>query len=258
MTLKAALFELSTIVTSEFASRDAREDLAKHLGTPGLGVPYDQAVGCSPDSLVLRMLDIHRKPSDGFARFDARQFLTERTDHRLKAVCLQPGGRDLLEALRASGVQRALMTNLHSKPVADCLAALNVPPFDTIVSADDIWYYEPHPYAYELALRTLGLRPAHCIAVAHSYPSVRTAQRAGLGVLVVNQPTFPLAERRVARTRTLGGFGPCDLEQAWTDTRRTMPRKRHVEILRAIERQAFDEDRRDSEARRRAPYPRAV
>lgn len=104
------------------------------------------------------------------------------------SAALRPGVADLIRAARAQGIRNAIATTT-SRPNVDALiqAALSEPAgqvFDVIAAGDEVAAKKPAPDVYLLALRSLGLAPADCIAIEDSPPGLAAARAAGLRVLV--------------------------------------------------------------------------
>jgi beta-phosphoglucomutase-like phosphatase (HAD superfamily) len=63
-----------------------------------------------------------------------------------------------------------------------------------VVSADEVAKGKPDPDIYLTACRSLGVAAAECAAVEDSSNGIRAAYAAGLRVLAVPRPQYPVEE----------------------------------------------------------------
>ncbi|MFD8014766.1 HAD-IA family hydrolase [Streptomyces sp. NPDC058955] len=125
-----------------------------------------------------------RPSADALAAALHREF----ADRVGAGVTPRPGAIALLTALARDGVPTALVT-ASPRAVADtvlrALGALGAPEFAVSVTADDTDRTKPEPDPYLAACRTLGVEPAHCVAVEDTPTGVASAEAAGCTVLAV-------------------------------------------------------------------------
>lgn len=132
----------------------------------------------------------------------------ERINHR---VPWQPGGVELLAALRAEDVPCALVTMSYERFVAPILEALPAGTFATVVTGDRVTIGKPHPEPYLRAAAELGVDPTDCLAIEDSNTGAKSAVAAGCTVLVVpNHVPVLEGERRIFRD-SLDGLGVAGL-----------------------------------------------
>lgn len=103
-------------------------------------------------------------------------------------VPLRPGVARLIANARAAGMKLAIATTTN-RPNVDALirAQLGADPdhlFDAIAAGDEVAAKKPAPDVFELALNRLHLPPEACIAFEDSEVGLRSAQAAGLRVVV--------------------------------------------------------------------------
>ena len=99
-------------------------------------------------------------------------------------VTCHEGAVAVLQALRNSGVQLALVTNaprLVVETIGERLKLLNY--FDTIVTIEDVANGKPDPAPYRVALARLAAEARTAVAVEDSSSGVASAAAAGLPVL---------------------------------------------------------------------------
>lgn len=122
-------------------------------------------------------------------------------------IAPRQGVRELLDALRAHGVTVAVATTgtgAWVRPLLDRLLGLER--FAVVVTADEEPALKPHPGAYRMVLRRLGIPAAEAIAVEDSANGLRAAQAAGLTCLVVTND-YTSGQDFAGAAAVFGGFG---------------------------------------------------
>lgn len=99
-------------------------------------------------------------------------------------VPLRPGAPELLAAVAAAGLPRALVTS-SERGFMDAVLASTGLRFDVTVCADDVSVTKPDPEPYLLAAKLLGADPARCVALEDSPNGVASAEAAGCRVFAV-------------------------------------------------------------------------
>jgi len=94
----------------------------------------------------------------------------------------------LLQQLRRSGAQLALVTTASAANVAAVLAGRPdiAALFDLAVTGDDVSRHKPDPEAYCLAAQRLGLEPHECLVIEDSDIGLAAARSFGATVLRVS------------------------------------------------------------------------
>ncbi|MFO7689226.1 MAG: HAD family phosphatase [Cryobacterium sp.] len=115
------------------------------------------------------------------------QTLTARVQEQLvqHGIPWRPGARELLHELKAAGVPTALVTMSVERMARQVVDLMDFAAFDTIVAGDMVTRSKPDPEAYLLAARTLGVDPAHCVAIEDSLPGVTAAVASGALTIAV-------------------------------------------------------------------------
>jgi len=112
-------------------------------------------------------------------------------------IPLKRGAIDLLEAIEAAGLPKAIVTSSSRSTAAEHLRLARIDHrFDAILTRDDVSRAKPHPDLYLLAAERLGARAPACIAVEDSNPGVAAAHAAGAITLMVPDIVAPTAESR--------------------------------------------------------------
>lgn len=127
------------------------EDVAAHLGDPGLTGPL----------------------TDAFAARVARD------------LTVLPGATELLSGLAAGAIPTALVTASPRRIVELVLPRLGHA-FDLVIADEDTERSKPWPDPYLKAARLLGAAPSRCVAIEDSPTGIAAARAAGCRVLVVS------------------------------------------------------------------------
>lgn len=117
----------------------------------------------------------------------------------LDDVVLLPGARELLEALRARGVQSAVFTNKNgpsARRICDHLGLSSL--LDGVWGADDTPWLKPEPAFAAQVLGELSAEAATTCLVGDSPYDVGAAQSAGMGFVGVVTGTHDADELRAA------------------------------------------------------------
>jgi HAD superfamily hydrolase (TIGR01509 family) len=131
--------------------------MERHLGQPGRG-----------PELAVELHELVHSELDG------------------RGVEPMPGVRELLGALRASGVPVGLATNSSRAFARRALRSAGLErSFDAVVSAEDVEHPKPAPDVYIEAAARLGAAPTDCVALEESETGVTAARAAGMTVVGV-------------------------------------------------------------------------
>jgi sugar-phosphatase len=103
---------------------------------------------------------------------------------------LAPGAVELIERAPAA---LALVTSATTGWARTCLGGL-LDRFTVVVTRDEVTEGKPHPEPYALAVATLGVAPADCVAVEDAPAGVASAVAAGIGTVVGVRGTFTAAQ----------------------------------------------------------------
>ncbi|MEI7551222.1 MAG: HAD family hydrolase [Verrucomicrobiota bacterium] len=126
----------------------------------------------------------------------------------LEDVVLMPGGRELLQAQHARGVQLAVFTNKQAEASRRICAHLGVTPLlQGIFGAGDTPWLKPQPEFTAHALAALGATAARTLLVGDSPFDVAAARAAGLPCWAVTTGTHDAAQLQAAgATRIFPGL----------------------------------------------------
>ncbi len=124
----------------------------------------------------------------------------------LDDAALLPGARELLGALRAAGVPRAVLTNKRGPAAREVCTHLGLTPLlDGIFGAEDTRWIKPHPEFTRHALAQLKVGAAGTTLVGDSPFDVATAANAQLAFIGVTTGTHTAAELTAAGARVVVG-----------------------------------------------------
>jgi len=97
----------------------------------------------------------------------------------------RPGVLELLAALGDAGVPCALVTMSYRRFAEAVTAQMPVGAFAVVVTGEQVTHGKPHPEAYLLAARLLGVEVSRCVAIEDSVPGVGSAVASGARTLAV-------------------------------------------------------------------------
>jgi HAD superfamily hydrolase (TIGR01509 family) len=91
-----------------------------------------------------------------------------------------PGAKELVAALRATGVPFGIATSGRHPDIDASLAALEVPPDVVVVDRGDVARAKPEPDLFLACAERLGVQPADCFVVGDAVWDLLAARRAGM------------------------------------------------------------------------------
>lgn len=114
-------------------------------------------------------------------------------------LCPMPGLLDLLRAIDAHGLPRAVATSSGRDCALIALRTVGVADgFSAIVTGDDVVHGKPAPDIYLAAAAELGRHPASCLALEDSPHGVSAAKAAGMRCVAVPNELTAELDLRVA------------------------------------------------------------
>ncbi len=185
MTLQAVIFDMDGLLTdSETVARVILKDAGRRMGAEISDRLLDDLTGVNRDECVtlLRaalpgldaeaLLAVHSREMDAAAR---------RGD-----VPLKPGVRELLDALDARRIPRAVASSTERALVETHLARHGLlDRFDCLVCGDMIRRSKPAPDIYLAAAEALGITPADCLVLEDSPNGLKSGRAAGMRTCMV-------------------------------------------------------------------------
>ncbi|HEY9292347.1 MAG TPA: HAD family phosphatase [Microlunatus sp.] len=183
-TLEAVLFDMDgTLFDSERLWDVSLSDLAIMLGGALSGDTRRRVIG---GDLKDTARIIHRDLGVEADEDHSARWLLERTRQLFaEGVPWRPGARAVVEAVRAQGIPRALVTSSYRALVDTVLAQLEPGLFDVVVCGDEVSRPKPAPEGYLTAARRLGVEVANCVVLEDSPRGIAAARAAGCLVVAV-------------------------------------------------------------------------
>ncbi|QYH37176.1 HAD family phosphatase [Salinibacterium sp. M195] len=133
--------------------------------------------------------------------------LTDRVMTQLEefGIPWRPGARELLLEIREASVPTALVTMSITRMAHHVVDNLGFVGFDAVIAGDDVEQPKPHPEAYLLGAKTLGVSISDCVAIEDSPPGATSAFSSGATVIGVPFMVDIPAEQTHALWPTLAG-----------------------------------------------------
>jgi HAD superfamily hydrolase (TIGR01509 family) len=195
--VRAVVFDLDgVLVDSEGLWDVVRRGVAAEAGRvwPAEATRAMQGMSTAEWSAYLtEVVGVPGEPEEVAATVVAR--MAARYDARLP---LYPGALEVVErlgrrwplGLASSSPRRLIDTVVHSAGLAQR--------FQVSVSTEEVGAGKPSPAVYQTVVQRLGVDPAQAVAIEDSSNGLRSAARAGLGVLAVPNVAFPPSEDALA------------------------------------------------------------
>ncbi len=182
--LAAVLFDMDgLLVDSERLWLQAEYEVVGRLGGTW-GPEHQQAVVGGPITRAVGyMLEV---TGADVSADEVTRWLVDAMVQRLRAgVDLLPGADELLDAVAAAGVPRALVSSSHRPLVDAALGSLGADRFTVTVAGDEVERVKPAPDPYVVAAGMLGVDPGRCVALEDSPGGVASAEAAGCVTVAV-------------------------------------------------------------------------
>jgi beta-phosphoglucomutase family hydrolase len=182
----AAIFDWDGVVIDSSAQHEKSwELLAAEIGKPLPAGHFKKGFGKKNQVIIPRLLGWSQDPEE-IERLGDRKEELYRELVRQGGMTILPGARELLAALKASGIPRAVgsstpRTNLDSIFTSTGLNEF----FDAVVSAEDVVNGKPAPDVFLKAASLLGVPPKRCVVFEDALFGIEAAQRAGMKVVAV-------------------------------------------------------------------------
>lgn len=209
--LRAVLFDMDgTLVETEQYWGEAMFELAERLGGRMSEAARAATVGSTMRrSMTILHADLGVVRSEEQLLADAR-WVEDRTAQLMAAgVSWCPGARELVTAVRDSGLRTALVTTTPRRIAGIVLTAiradLGADPFDVTVCGDEVPARKPDPAPYLQAMTALEVEPGECVVIEDSDSGVTAGLAAGAAVLgVPTMQALPPAPGLVLRDGLVG------------------------------------------------------
>lgn len=182
--IRAVLFDLDGVLVDSERFYNRRR--ATYLATQGIDVgPGFDLSGYAEEDIWRTIV-----PDDPVHRQELREgYLVYQKDHPSPFVeLLNPDARELLAALAARGVKRALASSSPRPLIDQFLDETGLrDSFDFAISGEQCPAPKPSPEIYLTAIAELGLTPAECLVVEDSPLGIAAGLAAGAHVVALAQ-----------------------------------------------------------------------
>ncbi|MEI6277878.1 MAG: HAD family phosphatase [Verrucomicrobiae bacterium] len=213
--MKGVIFDWDGVVIDSSAQHERSwEMLAEEIGKRIPDGHFQAGFGKKNQEIIPHLLCWSNDPIE-IARLGDRKEEFYRGLVRDQGVRVLPGARELLTALRESGIPRSLGSSTPRSNLDTLFAATGLGEFfDAVVCGDDVKNGKPAPDVFLLAARKLGLAPADCIVIEDAHVGIAAAHAAGMKVLAVatTHPLDQLADADAA-VASLAEITPARLRQ---------------------------------------------
>ena len=144
----------------------------------------DQMMGRPPRISLQMMIEWHglNDTVDGLAA-ETEQIFAAVLDNQLECM---PGLRELLDALEAASIPKAIATSSGRRFVTNVLSRFGFEPrFEFVLTSEDVVEGKPHPEIYLTAAARFGLVPHQVMVLEDSHNGCRAAVSAGTFAVAV-------------------------------------------------------------------------
>ncbi len=209
----AALFDWDGVVIDSSEKHERSwELLAAETGLPLPGDHFKRGFGRKNQIIIPEILDWTHDPQE-IEKLSFRKEELYRELVRAGGVQILPGARELLRALRAEGIPRAIGSSTPRANLEAIFASTGLgEEFDAVVSAEDVVHGKPAPDVFLNGATALGVEPARCVVFEDALFGIEAGHRAGMKVIAV-ATTHPLEELGHAdrAVQSLVEIGPEDV-----------------------------------------------
>ncbi len=190
----AVIFDMDgLIVDTEGLYRQAIQAVVAEAGHEMPDELYGRTIGLTRDATRILMTAHYGAGFD----FDRCWNASSERFHAMAEtqLCLKTGVVELLDALDAAGLKRAVATSSSHRSAQLHLGRHGVlARFHTVIAHGDYPRGKPHPDPYLTAASRLGVAPQDCLALEDSHNGVRAAHAAGMMTIMVPDLLDPTAE----------------------------------------------------------------
>ena len=196
--IEAVIFDLDgLLVDSEPVWDRARAEMAERLGQSWGKRDHQAVMGVSTGEWAAYMRDTWQLESEPAEIIEEivgrmRDFYGERIPFRPYAVAAVELAAKHYRTALASGSEASLIELVTTSP--ELSGKLEV-----ILSADKVARGKPHPDVYLEAAKCLGVAPSRCVCLEDSQNGILSGLAAGMKVIAVPDPDFPVDEAVLAR-----------------------------------------------------------
>lgn len=104
----------------------------------------------------------------------------------IENVKLALGAKEVLSILKKNYISIVIVSRNGKKCIEKCVAKLNIPKPNLIVSRDDVIELKPNPKHAGVALKKMDLRPSEALLVGNSYHDVVLGKNSGIRTVLIS------------------------------------------------------------------------
>ena len=181
MKIKAVLFDLDgTLLDSVPAILLANKEVCSLMKLPYDEIRWRNYIGIPLTVQALKYAGDRASEFIDNYRIVYRKYQSEDTR-------LFPSTLTMLDKIKSNGYLTALVTSKSARATQDAIQRTGmIGKFDTIITADDVQNYKPHPEPLLKALDALAIKPEDAIYVGDSLFDIDTAQKAEVAMVCVS------------------------------------------------------------------------
>jgi len=178
-TPRAVVFDMDGLMfNTEDVYTQVGTELLRRRGHRFTGQLKAAMMGLRPQPAFQKMID-HCGLDETWQRLaeESNAIFAELLGQHLQML---PGLGELLDALEAAGLPKAIATSSDRRLAESCLAAFGLKPrFEFLLTADDVEHGKPHPEIYLAAARRLDAAPGEVLVLEDSENGCKAAAAAG-------------------------------------------------------------------------------
>lgn len=213
--MKGVIFDWDGVVIDSSAEHERSwEILSDEILRPLFPGHFKRGFGKKNELIISEILG-WSEDSELIQKLAYRKETIYRTLVRQRGAQILPGARELLAALQAESVPRAIGSSTPRENLEAIFSATGLGEFfDAVACGDDVVNGKPAPDVFLLAAQKLSLAPADCLVIEDAHAGIEAARRAGMPVLAV-ATTNPLGELGAATgaLESLAGATPSLLRE---------------------------------------------
>ena len=198
MSTPAAIFDWDGVVIDSSAQHERSwELLAAEIGKPLPAGHFKKGFGKKNQVIIPEILGWSQNGEE-IDRLGDRKEELYRELVRQGGMRILPGARELLTALKTSGIPRAIASSTSRANLESIFASTGLGEFfDAVVSAEDVTNGKPAPDVFLKAASLLGVPPERCVVFEDALFGIEAAQPRGH------------ESRRCGHDQPVGPLAPC-------------------------------------------------
>jgi beta-phosphoglucomutase family hydrolase len=184
--MKGVIFDWDGVVIDSSAEHErAWEILSDEISRPLVFGHFKRGFGKKNEVIIAEVLWWSDDPPM-IEKLAHRKETIYRALVQKRGVQILPGARELLAALQAESIPRAIGSSTPRQNLEAIFSATGLGEFfDAVACGDDVVNGKPAPDVFLLAAQKLALAPVDCLVIEDAHAGIEAAHRAGMPVLAV-------------------------------------------------------------------------